>query len=38
MDGIDRDTMCPVAIDTSKEELMYFTIYSDINDVEGLVF
>lgn len=37
MRGTDPDTKCDTR-DVSLEELMYFTIYSDRNDIEGIVF
>ena len=37
MDGPEDDTQCEYH-DMSNEELMYLSIYSDSNDVEGIVW
>ena len=37
MDGVDFDTIC-IEHDMSAEELMYNRIFSDTNDVEGIIW
>ena len=37
MDGTDKNTLCE-AFNMDLEELMYLTLYSDTNDVEGMIW
>jgi hypothetical protein len=37
MDGTDPDTFCET-FSMGLEELMYLTLYSDVNDVEGMIW
>ena len=37
VDGTDQDTVCET-FNMGLEELMYLTLYSDTNDVEGMIW
>ena len=37
MDGTDKDTFCET-FNMGLEELMWLTLYSDTNDVEGMIW